>query len=69
MVEYVDIKAEKLFPNLLNIKEALLKGQFNGGFLSNLDMVGLDRWIVVAKPEQNVSVTTFQTISLQGIKT
>lgn len=52
MVEYVDVKTRKLVPDQSDIKDALLNGQFNIGFLSYIDRVGLDKWIGVApKPE------------------
>jgi len=48
MVEYADVRIGKLMPNQLDIKEALLKGKFNVGFLSYVDRVGLDKWIGVS---------------------
>jgi hypothetical protein len=57
MVEYVDFKVKKLVPNQADIKEALLKGQFNLGFLSFIDRAGLDKWTGVAsKPEEYKAV-------------
>jgi hypothetical protein len=53
MVEYADLKLRKLVPNQLDVKEALLKGKFNVGFLSYVDRAGLDRWMAVPpKPEK-----------------
>jgi len=53
MVEYADFKVKKLLPNQADIKESLLKGRFNIGFLSYVDRAGLDKWTGVAsKPEQ-----------------
>jgi len=53
MVEYSDLKIRKLLPNQADIKEALLKGSFNVGFLSYIDRAGLDKWTgVSSKPEQ-----------------
>jgi len=53
MVEYADFKLKKLVPNQLDVKEALLKGKFNIGFLSYVDRAGLDKWMATApKPEQ-----------------
>lgn len=53
MVEYADIKVKKLLPDQSDIKDSLLKGRFNIGFLSYIDRAGLDRWMAVApKPEQ-----------------
>lgn len=53
MVEYADFKMKKLLPNQADIKESLLKGHFNIGFLSYVDRAGLDKWTGVAsKPEQ-----------------
>jgi hypothetical protein len=57
MVEYADIKLKKLVPNQLDIKDALLKGRFNIGFLSYIDRVGLDKWMPFApKPEEYADV-------------
>ena len=53
MVEYTDFKVKKLMPNQADIKESLLKGRFNLGFLSYIDRAGLDKWTGVAsKPEE-----------------
>ncbi|MEM2953752.1 MAG: hypothetical protein QXU21_05705 [Candidatus Bathyarchaeia archaeon] len=58
MVEYADIKLRKLVPNQLDVKEALLRGRFNVGFLSYVDRAGLDRWTGFApKPEKYVDVS------------
>jgi hypothetical protein len=57
MVEYADVRIGKLMPNQLDIKEALLKGKFNVGFLSYVDRVGLDKWIGVSpKTEKYTSI-------------
>jgi len=57
MVEYADIKLKKLVPNQLDVRDALLKGKFNIGFLSYADRAGLDRWMAVApKPEKYLDV-------------
>lgn len=57
MVEYADIRFGKLVPNQLDIKNALLNGKFNVGFLSYVDRVGLDKWIGVApKPEKYMNI-------------
>ena len=53
MVEYADYKVKKLLPNQADIKESLLSGGFNIGFLSYVDRAGLDKWTgVSSKPEQ-----------------
>ncbi|MEM2147229.1 MAG: hypothetical protein QXJ94_01325 [Candidatus Bathyarchaeia archaeon] len=58
MVEYIDVRLGKLVPSQLDVKEALLGGRFNVGFLSYVDRVGLDKWIGVAsKPERYVDVS------------
>jgi hypothetical protein len=66
MVEYVDIKLEKLRPDQLDIKNALLKGKFNVGFMSYIDRVmlshadkmGLGKWISgIPKPEKYVGIS------------
>ena len=57
MVEYADIKLRKLVPDQLDVKDALLRGKFNIGFMSYVDRAGLDRWTGVApKPERYVDV-------------
>lgn len=64
MVEYSDVKLKKLVPNQLDIKDALLKGKFNIGFLSYLDRAGLDKWMAVApRPERynDISFDDFLT--------
>jgi hypothetical protein len=58
MVEYADVKLKKLVPDQLDIKDALLKGRFNIGFLSYIDRAGLDKWLPVApKPEEYADVS------------
>jgi len=57
MVEYSDIKIDKLIPSQLDIKNALLNGRFNVGFLSYADRVGIDRWLgETFKPEKYENV-------------
>jgi hypothetical protein len=57
MVEYADVKLRKLVPNQLDVKDALLKGKFNVGFLSYVDRAGLDKWMAVPpKPEKYLDV-------------
>jgi len=59
MVEYADIKlAEKLVPDQLDVKNALLRGRFNVGFISYVERASLNRWIGVApKPEKYENVS------------
>lgn len=57
MVEYADVKMRKLVPDQLDVKDALLRGRFNVGFLSYVDRAGLERWTGIAlKPEKYVDV-------------
>jgi hypothetical protein len=52
MVEYADVRTTQLVPDQSDVKNALLNGRFNIGFLSYIDRVGLDKWTGVAsKPE------------------
>jgi hypothetical protein len=58
MVEYVDIPLRKLNPSQLDIKEALLNGKFNVGFISYVDKVGLEKWLNVSpKPEKYEAIS------------
>ncbi|MEM3390460.1 MAG: hypothetical protein QXO75_04595 [Nitrososphaerota archaeon] len=52
MVEYAYINlGSKLSPTQTDIKEALLKGRFNVGFLSYIERANLDRWMgKIAQP-------------------
>jgi hypothetical protein len=45
MVEYADIKLNKLVLTQVDIKQALLKGRYNVGFMSYIDRIGLERWL------------------------
>ncbi|MEM3731386.1 MAG: hypothetical protein QW667_05175 [Candidatus Bathyarchaeia archaeon] len=57
MVEYADIKLRKLVPDQLDVKDALLRGRFNVGFMSYIDRACLDKWTGIApKPEKYVDV-------------
>ncbi|MEM3637267.1 MAG: hypothetical protein QXX17_03915 [Conexivisphaerales archaeon] len=53
MVEYVDVPLGQLYPTQLQIKEGLLKGKYNIGILSYLDVSNLD-WLLnlPSKPEK-----------------
>ncbi len=44
MVEYVDLPSGKLIPSQTDVKESLLTGRFNIGFISFIDRAGLDKW-------------------------
>ncbi|MBO3798908.1 MAG: hypothetical protein QXI42_08385 [Thermoproteota archaeon] len=61
MVEYLDVRTGKIYdftmPDQRSIKEALVRGRFNVGFLSYIDRAGLGRWIgVKSEPEQYKNV-------------
>ena len=57
MVEYSNVKLRKLVPDQLDVRDALLRGRFNVGFISYVDRAGLDKWTGVApKPEKYVNV-------------
>jgi hypothetical protein len=57
MVEYADVKLRKLVPDQLDVRDALLRGRFNVGFISYVDRAGLDKWTGVApKPEKYVNI-------------
>jgi len=62
MVEYAEFKISKLVPSQLDVKEALLKGKFNIGFLSYVDRVGLDKWTGVAPKPENYSDVGFDEV-------
>lgn len=57
MVEYTDVKLDKLMPSQLDIKNALLNGRFNVSFLSYADRAGIERWLgIPSKPEKYENV-------------
>ena len=58
MVEYADIKLDsKILPDQLDVKNALLKGRFNVGFMSYVDRAGLQKWVgIPSKPEEYKNV-------------
>jgi hypothetical protein len=62
MVEYADVKMKKLVPDQSDIKDALLEGRFNIGFLSYIDRVGLDKWTGVAPKPENYSDVGFDEL-------
>ncbi len=58
IVEYADVKVNNLVPTQLDVKNALLRGKFNVGFLSYVDRAGLDKWLGVAsKSEKYIEVS------------
>jgi hypothetical protein len=57
MVEYANVKLKNLVPDQLDVKEALLKGRYNIGFLSYIDRAGMDKWLSIPpKPETYTDV-------------
>jgi hypothetical protein len=66
MVEYADIKLETLIPDQLDIKNALLKGRFNVGFMSYIDRIGLDRWISGA-PKSKKCPEKYENVSFDEL--
>lgn len=60
MVEYaeIEIKLRKLALSQLDIKNALLEGRFNVGFMSYIDRAGLYKWIGVKRePEKYTGIS------------
>jgi hypothetical protein len=56
MVEYLDVRTGKLYdfttPDQRNIRNALLNGRFNVGFLSYIDRASLGKWMgIKSEPE------------------
>lgn len=50
MVEYAALNVRSLSPTMSDLKEALLKGKYNVGFMTYLDRVGLEKWLKGFKP-------------------
>jgi len=50
MVEYVELKFTSMQPTTKDLKQALLKGKFNVGFITYIDRVGLEKWLEGFKP-------------------
>lgn len=51
MAEYAMLKVTSISPTVIDLKEALLKGKYNVGFMTYLDRVGLEKWITGFKPK------------------
>lgn len=45
MVEYVSLNLSSLNPSMSDLKEALLKGTYNVGFMTYIHRIGLEKWI------------------------
>jgi hypothetical protein len=62
LVEYANIKIKKLIPNQLDVKEALLRGRFNIGFLSLAERASLDKWIKISPKPERYSDVNFEDL-------
>lgn len=50
MVEYAALNVTSISPTMSDLKEALLKGKYNVGFMTYLDRIGLEKWLTGFKP-------------------
>ena len=50
MAEYAALNIASISPTVSDLKEALLKGKYNVGFMTYLDRVGLEKWLEGFKP-------------------
>ncbi|MEM3673714.1 MAG: hypothetical protein QW468_05805 [Candidatus Bathyarchaeia archaeon] len=62
MVEYADVKLRKLVPDQSDVRDALLRGRFNVGFLSYVDRIGLDKWMAVAPKSEKYMDVSFDEL-------
>jgi len=62
MVEYADIKLNTLMPSQLDVKNALLRGKFNVGFLSYVDRIGLDKWLGITRKLEKYAGVSFDDL-------
>jgi len=62
MVEYADVKLDTLMPSQLDVKNALLRGKFNVGFLSYVDRVGLDKWLGITRKLEKYAGVSFNDL-------
>ena len=51
MVEYAQLNIPGLQPTTKDLKQALLNGKYNVGFITYVERVGLERWIEGFKPK------------------
>jgi len=50
MVEYAELSVTSLSPTVSDLKEALLNGKYNVGFMTYIDRIGLEKWLTDFKP-------------------
>jgi len=50
MVEYAELNVKSISPTVSDLKEALLKGKYNVGFMTYIDRIGLEKWLTDFKP-------------------
>lgn len=50
MAEYALLNVVSISPTTRDLKEALLKGRYNVGFMTYLDRIGLEKWLTGFKP-------------------
>jgi len=50
MAEYALLNVASISPTISDLKEALLKGRYNVGFMTYLDRIGLEKWLTGFKP-------------------
>lgn len=51
MVEYFTLNITSISPTVSDLKEALLNGVYNVGFMTYLDRIGLEKWLTDFKPK------------------
>lgn len=50
MVEYAMLNVMSLSPSASELKEALLRGKYNVGFMTYIDRIGLEKWLADFRP-------------------
>ena len=51
MVEYTTLNITSISPTMSDLKEALLKGKYNVGFMTYIHRIGLEKWVKDFKPK------------------
>lgn len=51
MVEYTTLNITSISPTMSDLKEALLKGKYNVGFMTYIHRIGLEKWVKNFKPK------------------
>jgi len=67
MVEYLRLSVPSISPSVKDLKDALLRGRYNVGFMTYIDRVGLEKWLKEFKPK--IKTDFYEDVEFQDLVT